>query len=74
MVLIDLDLQGHLGSKRSKSKNVFVSAITRPVFKFAPNVYLRSLQDPIKMVLIDFVLPVHLGLKLSKSAKNDLSA
>ena len=55
MVSIDLDLQGHLGLKLSKSaKNGLVrtydnsSYIWARTTKFAPNVYLGTLQKPIE--------------------------
>ena len=78
MVLIDLDLQGHLGLKRSKSaKNRLVRTITHHVFKLgSPNLHKMCILGPsrtlLKMVLIDLDLQGHLGLKRSKSAKNGL--
>ena len=78
MVLIDLDLHGHLGSKMSKSpQNGFVHAITRRVFEQgSPNLHKMCILCPfrtqLKMVLIDLDLQGHLGSKRSKSAKNGL--
>ena len=79
MVLNDLDLQGHLMSKRSKSakKKGLVVAINRHVFELgSTNIHqmcvLGSSRTLWKMVLIDLDLQGHLGSKLSKSAKNGL--
>ena len=78
-VLIDLDLQGHLGLKRSKSaKNGFVRAITRHVFELgSPNLHQMCILGPfrtlLKMVLIDLYLQGHLGLNNLNLPKMGLS-
>ena len=72
MVLIDLDLQGHLGSKRSKStQNGLVRTITRHVFELgSPNMHQMCILCPcitlLKMVLIDLDFQGHLGVKTVK--------
>ena len=59
MALIDLDFQGHLGSKRSKSvNNRLVGTITRRVFELGlPNLHQMCILSPFrslfKMVFID---------------------
>ena len=78
MVLIGLDLQGHLGLKWPNSaKNGLVRTITRHDFKLgSPNLHQMCILGPfrtlLKMVSIDLDLQGHLGSKRSKSAKNGL--
>ena len=76
MVLIDLDLQGHLGSKLSKStKNGLVHTITHHVFDLgSPNLHQMCILDLsrtlLKMVSIDLDLQGHLGIKTCQISEN----
>ena len=78
MTEFDLDLQGHLGSKRSKSsKNGLVRAITFEGLKLgSPNMANRCILGRSRMGLymvgFDLDLQGHLGSKQSKSAKTGL--
>ena len=71
MVLIDLDLQGHLGLKRPKSaKNELVHVITHHAFGLgSPNLHQWCILGPprtlLKMVLIDLDLQGHFGVILT---------
>ena len=68
MVLIDLDLQGHLGLKLPKlAQNGLVTAITRHAFMVeSPNLHQMCILGPsrtvLKMVMIDLDLQGHLGV------------
>ena len=78
MVGFDLDLQGHLGSKLSKSaKNWLVRTITSEGLKLgSPNLAIRCIMGGSRMGLcmvgFDLDLQGNLGSKLSKSAENRL--
>ena len=78
MVLIDLDLQGHLGLKQPKSlKNGLVIAITPHAFKLGSQSWhqmciLGPSRSILKRVLIYLDLQGHLCLKQPKSVKNGL--
>ena len=78
MVVFDLDLQGHLGLKRSKSaQNGLVRVITHHALDLgSQNLHQMCITEPsrslLKMVLIDLDLQGHLGLKRPKSAQNGL--
>ena len=76
MVGFDLDLQGHFGSKLSKSaKNGIVRIITFEGLKLgSPNLAIRCIIGRSRMGLytvgFDLDLQGHLGSKVSKLAKN----
>ena len=76
IVLIDLDLQGHLGSKLSKSaKNGLVRTITLVGLKLGSlNLAITCIMGRSRTgsYMVGFDLEGHLGSKLSKSAKNGL--
>ena len=78
MVGFDLNLQGHLGSKRSKSaKNGLVRAITFKGLKLgSPNLAIGCIMGRswmgLYMVGFDLDIQGHLGSKLSTSAENGL--
>ena len=78
MVTFDLDLQGHLGRKRSKlAKYGLVHAITfEGLYQGPPNMAVMCILDSSRMGLhmlkFDLDLQGHLGRKRSKLAKNRL--
>ena len=69
MVVFDLDLQGRLGRKRSKSaQNGLVRAMTHHALDLGPpNLHQMCIIGPsrtlLKMVLIDLDLQGHLGVQ-----------